>query len=831
CALLSQDVVAIVGPRASLASEQVQAVCDRYLVPYFKMQWSYYDYAANSTFNMHPEYQVIGELVYDFLSMAKDWDKEIVIFYSNEESLAKFQYLFARHNGDFLIRRWVLGEQNADSNPFKFFRTKAKHMKWFIVDIPYREIKRFVERMAENQMSTTYFNYLFTDLDFPFAVPNIFAKIRANITGLSLVKFASPLTIQNLSFIEDYSYKFDESASHTRAALIHDSVNYITRVLLTLQADRKQSILPHKRSCSDPAGSKQENLSFLKALRSPDKSYGADYFTHHVEFTFGNSSRSSLNLTLLSNSGDKIEAVSYWIRSNEGSDAKRGLVLRSENELQRAARENIRGKTLRVTTMPEAPYVIYKPRDGVGSNSNDPLDWTGMCIEILRIISNKLHFNFRIQVVSDGQFGTPDSNDPYKWTGMIGELIEERADLALASLTITAERNKVIKFTTPYKNLGISILYRKPPKKDYIYLRFLEPFSKAVWGYVITAYIMVSFVLYFTARFTPYEWYNPHPCNQNSEIIENNFNMLNSLWFVIGSLMQQGIDIVPRATSTRIIAGCWWFFTLIIIASYTANLAAFLTVERMKPTIEKAEDLVEQSQIKYGTVKGGSTYRFFLQSSNEVFRKMYKQMVLNYNEVMQSKTEYGVHKVMNSTDYAFILESSTNDYWSKRNCELLKIGPNLDSKGYGFGLPKSSPYDAVISEEILGMMENQKMLDLEKTWFSEHEVKTPCSNQVPTAEDTSSLGFEQMSGCFMMVLIALFAALLISFCELSIRVYKLSKQSGRSIGQQMAREFRFSMSRKNKRNRRKEDNCVLPDNKLCCTAPLQQTPRIKKIPI
>jgi hypothetical protein len=40
------------------------------------------------------------------------------------------------------------------------------------------------------------------------------------------------------------------------------------------------------------------------------------------------------------------------------------------------------------------------------------------------------------------------------------------------------------------------------------------------------------------------------------------------------------------------VAGMWWFFTLIMISSYTANLAAFLTVERMESPIESAEDLV-----------------------------------------------------------------------------------------------------------------------------------------------------------------------------------------------------------------------------------------------
>jgi hypothetical protein len=59
------------------------------------------------------------------------------------------------------------------------------------------------------------------------------------------------------------------------------------------------------------------------------------------------------------------------------------------------------------------------------------------------------------------------------------------------------------------------------------------------------------------------------------------------------------------------VAGMWWFFTLIMISSYTANLAAFLTVERMTSPIESAEDLSKQSTIKYGCLKGGSTAAFF----------------------------------------------------------------------------------------------------------------------------------------------------------------------------------------------------------------------------
>lgn len=66
-----------------------------------------------------------------------------------------------------------------------------------------------------------------------------------------------------------------------------------------------------------------------------------------------------------------------------------------------------------------------------------------------------------------------------------------------------------------------------------------------------------------------------------------------------------------RAISTRLAASLWWFFALIVISSYTANLAAFLTTTRMEDTIKNVDDLAKQTEIKYGTVGGGSTMAFF----------------------------------------------------------------------------------------------------------------------------------------------------------------------------------------------------------------------------
>lgn len=78
----------------------------------------------------------------------------------------------------------------------------------------------------------------------------------------------------------------------------------------------------------------------------------------------------------------------------------------------------------------------------------------------------------------------------------------------------------------------------------------------------------------------------------------------------------------------------WWFFTLIMISSYTANLAAFLTVERMDSPIESAEDLAKQTKIKYGALKGGSTAAFFRVRNITTLLKLYD--ALNF---LQPKSE------------------------------------------------------------------------------------------------------------------------------------------------------------------------------------------------
>uniref|UniRef100_A0A3B5L4X1 Glutamate receptor n=1 Tax=Xiphophorus couchianus TaxID=32473 RepID=A0A3B5L4X1_9TELE len=397
--------------------------------------------------------------------------------------------------------------------------------------------------------------------------------------------------------------------------------------------------------------------------------------TGHVEFNEqGHRTNYTLTVMELSHMGPR--KIGFW---NE----KRGYVHTPISRLPTEELVNLLNKTYIVTTILEAPYMMLK-KNHEQFAGNDKYE--GYCAELASEIAKHVGFTYRLELVGDGKYGSRDP-ETKQWNGMVGELVYGKADMAVAPLTITLVREQDIDFTKPFMSLGISIMIKKPTKSKPGVFSFLDPLAYEIWMCIVFAYIGVSVVLFLVSRFSPYEW-------QDKETPEhiNDFGIFNSLWFSLGAFMQQGCDISPRSLSGRIVGGVWWFFTLIIISSYTANLAAFLTVERMVSPIESAEDLAKQTEIAYGTLEGGSTKDFFKRSKIAVFEKMWSYMRSADPSVFVKSTNEGVIRVRKSKGkYAYLLESSMNEYIEQRKpCDTMKVGGNLDSKGYGVATPKIS---------------------------------------------------------------------------------------------------------------------------------------------
>lgn len=125
-----------------------------------------------------------------------------------------------------------------------------------------------------------------------------------------------------------------------------------------------------------------------------------------------------------------------------------------------------------------------------------------------------------------------------------------------------------------------------------------------------------------------------------------------------------------------------------MVSSYTANLAAFLTIESLSSPISNVEELANaDGAIPYGAKKGGSTFGFFKESDNPIYSKMYEYMN-SHPEHMTSSNDEGLERAK-AGRYAFLMESSSIEYIIERHCEVTQVGGELDAKGYGIAMKKS----------------------------------------------------------------------------------------------------------------------------------------------
>ncbi|XP_041089857.1 glutamate receptor ionotropic, kainate 3 [Polyodon spathula] len=244
---------------------------------------------------------------------------------------------------------------------------------------------------------------------------------------------------------------------------------------------------------------------------------------------------------------------------------------------------------------------------------------------------------------------------------------------------------------------------------------------------------------------------------------------------------------MPKALSTRIIGGIWWFFTLIIISSYTANLAAFLTVERMESPVDSADDLAKQTKIEYGVVKDGATMTFFKKSKISTFEKMWAFMSSKHNTALVKNNEDGVQRVLKA-DYAFLMESTTIEYVTQRNCNLTQIGGLIDTKSYGIGTPMGSPYRDRLTIAILQLQEDGKMHMIKEKWWR--------GNGCPDEEnkETSALGIQNIGGIFIVLAAGLVLSVFVAIGEFVYKLRKTAEREQRSFCSAMADEIKLSFT-------------------------------------
>ncbi|XP_068612623.1 glutamate receptor ionotropic, kainate 5 [Brachionichthys hirsutus] len=742
CQILPKGVVSVIGPASSPASgSTVSHICGEKEIPHVKIgpeETPRLPYLRFASVTLYPSNEDLSLAIGAILRSLSYPSASLVC--AKAECLLRLEELVRR----FLISRETLSirmlDDSLDPTPL-LKEIRDDKVATIIIDANASVSYLILKKASELGMTSPFYKYILTTMDFPLLRLEDIVDEQSNIVGFSMFNTTHPFYLEfirslNLSWREGCDLTYPGPA--LSSALMFDAVHVVVGAVREL--NRSQEIGVKPLSCTSPQ-IWQHGTSLMNYLRMVEY----DGLTGRVEFN-SKGQRTNYTLRILEKHRGGHKEIGLWYSNN--------TLAMNSTSLDINVSETLANKTLIVTTILENPYVMRKDsyQDFQGNDQ-----YEGFCVDMLRELADLLKFSFRIKLVDDGLYGAPEPNGT--WTGMVGELINRKADLAVAGFTITSEREKVIDFSKPFMTLGISILYRVQLGRKPGYFSFLDPFSPAVWLFMLLAYLAVSCVLFLAARLSPYEWYNPHPClRERRDMLENQYTLGNSLWFPVGGFMQQGSEIMPRALSTRCVSGVWWAFTLIIISSYTANLAAFLTVQRMEVPIESPDDLADQTNIEYGTIHGGSTMTFFMNSRYQTYQRMWNYMNSKQPSVFVKSTEEGIARVVGSK-YAFLMESTMNEYHRGLNCNLTQIGGLLDTKGYGIGMPLGSPFRDEITLAILQLQENNRLEILKRRWWE--------GGQCPKEEDhrAKGLGMENIGGIFVVLICGLIIAVFVAIME------------------------------------------------------------------
>uniref|UniRef100_A0A668UEC6 Glutamate receptor n=1 Tax=Oreochromis aureus TaxID=47969 RepID=A0A668UEC6_OREAU len=644
----------------------------------------------------------------------------------------------------------------------------------YVIDLEPERLQSILEQAVSVGKHVKGYHYIIANLGFKDISLERFMHGGANVTGFQLVDFSKPIVIklmQRWNKLDQREYPGSESPPKYTSSLTYDGVLVMAEAFRTL---RRQKIDISRRGnagdcLANPAAPWNQGIDMERAL----KQVRIQGLTGNIQFDhYGRRVNYTMDVFELKSNGPRKVNVPHALKKDK--DYKFTVFLKSH----------------------EGPYVMLK-KNWELYEGND--QYEGYCVDLASEIAKHIGIKYKISIVPDGKYGARDPETKI-WNGMVGELVYGKAEIAVAPLTITLVREEVIDFSKPFMSLGISIMIKKPQKSKPGVFSFLDPLAYEIWMCIVFAYIGVSVVLFLVSRFSPYEWHAEEPEEGATEQgptdqPPNEFGIFNSLWFSLGAFMQQGCDISPRSLSGRIVGGVWWFFTLIIISSYTANLAAFLTVERMVSPIESAEDLAKQTEIAYGTLDSGSTKEFFRRSKIAVYEKMWSYMKSAEPTVFTKTTAEGVARVRKSKGkYAFLLESTMNEYTEQRKpCDTMKVGGNLDSKGYGIATPKGSQLRNAVNLAVLKLNEQGLLDKLKNKWWYD---KGECGSGGGDSKDKSSqaLSLSNVAGVFYILVGGLGLAMLVALVEFCYKSRAEAKRMKLSFSEAMRNKARLSIT-------------------------------------
>ncbi|KAM3871464.1 glutamate receptor ionotropic, NMDA 3B-like [Diretmus argenteus] len=448
---------------------------------------------------------------------------------------------------------------------------------------------------------------------------------------------------------------------------------------------------------------------------------------------------------------------------------------------------SVEGHRLRVVTLVEHPFVFTREVDEDGlcpagqlcldprTNRSDLIqtlfnqlhnpnstaaDWEGdelpqdlrkccygYCIDLLEKLAEDMGFTFDLYIVGDGKYGAMSGTG--RWTGLVGDLLSGTADMAVTSFSINSARSRVIDFTSPFYSTSLGILVRSQDTA--------APIGAFMWPLHWSMWVGIFVTLHLTALFlTLYEWNSPFGMTPHGRNRLRVFSYSSALNLCYAILFGRTVATkTPKCWTGRFLMNLWAIFCLLVLSSYTANLAAVMVGEK---TFEQVSGIHDDKLhhpslgFRFGTVRESS--------AEDYMKKSFPEMHDYMRRFNQPTTPDGVHMLKTDppTLDAFIMDKALLDFEVSidADCKLLTVGKPFAIEGYGIGLPQGSPLTRNVSEFVSRYKSDGFMDMLHDKWYK----VVPCGKRVFAVTETLQMGIQHFSGLFVLLCMGVGGALL-----------------------------------------------------------------------
>ncbi|CAF1551822.1 unnamed protein product, partial [Rotaria sordida] len=369
----------------------------------------------------------------------------------------------------------------------------------------------------------------------------------------------------------------------------------------------------------------------------------------------------------------------------------------------------LKGKRLRIGIIESIPFtIIINYIDNLGQNKTK---YTGYICDLIELLKNKIGFVSDIQLVQ--------SNQPYSES--VEAVAKGDYDIIIGDVTITAARIELVDFSNVIFDTSVGIIARRIPDVNIDPLSFLKPFSSQLWLLVFGICIYAAFLLCLIER-------------QDNERLQNRsilFQFLMSVWYSFGNIVGYGVDFNVNTVAGRLLTAGLYMLSLILLATYTANLTSDLTISKSKDIISGIDDIKDGKipSDRIGVLVDTAIEEYYLKEISFGRRDYYP--LKSRNELYDSLLE-GI------IDVAF-LDSAIAEYFTNNiYCNLTLIGEDFRKGGYGIIIPKKWVYANDLDVQILSLRESGQLEQLRRKWFQKKIC--PISYEISTAIQIKSMG-------------------------------------------------------------------------------------------